>query len=258
MATKFLSKYFPPSMVTKLRNEISNFRQLSDESLFEAWGRYKLSIDRWGTFMKRRPEECYDLIENMTAHHNEWDTSAHRGNSFPSSSLIETSVSLLEEFADKLALLDPFSIGNEDDNFDPEADLREIKYLLNWDPLTDSSPTTDIDIINPILERFTDEPALVYSSPPGDDDDDVFDLKSDNEEWKKLLYGDLFDNTHLENEKDKDFKIESLIDDMDHDLLDLKSDNDEWKRLLYGDNFNDIHYEKDKINDYKIKILIDE
>nr|GFA27637.1 reverse transcriptase domain-containing protein [Tanacetum cinerariifolium] len=34
-ATKFLSKYFPPSMVTKLRNEITNFHQLSDESLFE-------------------------------------------------------------------------------------------------------------------------------------------------------------------------------------------------------------------------------
>ncbi|GKA30319.1 reverse transcriptase domain-containing protein [Tanacetum coccineum] len=45
MASKFLSKYFPPSMVTKLRNEIGNFRQLPDESLFEAWERYKLSID---------------------------------------------------------------------------------------------------------------------------------------------------------------------------------------------------------------------
>nr|GEU41044.1 reverse transcriptase domain-containing protein [Tanacetum cinerariifolium] len=31
---------------------------------------------RGGTFMKRRLEECYDLIENMTAHHNDWDTSA--------------------------------------------------------------------------------------------------------------------------------------------------------------------------------------
>nr|GEZ28782.1 reverse transcriptase domain-containing protein [Tanacetum cinerariifolium] len=31
-----------------------------------------------GTFMKRRPEECYDLIENMTAHHNDWDTSAQQ------------------------------------------------------------------------------------------------------------------------------------------------------------------------------------
>nr|GEY80734.1 reverse transcriptase domain-containing protein [Tanacetum cinerariifolium] len=36
---------------------------------------------RWGTFMKRRPEECYDLIENINAHHNDWDTSAHRGES---------------------------------------------------------------------------------------------------------------------------------------------------------------------------------
>ncbi|GJT13258.1 hypothetical protein Tco_0860300 [Tanacetum coccineum] len=34
-----------------------------------------------GTFMKRRPKECYDLIKNMTAHHNDWDTSAQRNES---------------------------------------------------------------------------------------------------------------------------------------------------------------------------------
>nr|GEV29099.1 reverse transcriptase domain-containing protein [Tanacetum cinerariifolium] len=108
----FLGKYFPPSMVTKHRNEITNFCQRPDESLFEAWERYKLSIDRCpnhnmlpvtqidtfyngltlrhrdtinaaagGTFMKRGPEECYDLIENMIAHHNDWDTSAQRNES---------------------------------------------------------------------------------------------------------------------------------------------------------------------------------
>nr|GEZ36145.1 reverse transcriptase domain-containing protein [Tanacetum cinerariifolium] len=88
MAKIFLGKYFPPSMVTKLINEITNFRQRPDESLFIAWKRYKLSIDRCPnhnmlpvtqidtfyngltlkhrdtinaaageTFMKRRPEE---------------------------------------------------------------------------------------------------------------------------------------------------------------------------------------------------------
>nr|GEY50690.1 reverse transcriptase domain-containing protein [Tanacetum cinerariifolium] len=41
------------------------------------------------TFMKRRPEECYDLIENMTAHHNDWDTSAQRSES--SSSITSSS-----------------------------------------------------------------------------------------------------------------------------------------------------------------------
>nr|GEY27752.1 reverse transcriptase domain-containing protein [Tanacetum cinerariifolium] len=107
-------------MVTNLRNEITNFRQRLDESLFEAWERYKLSIDRCpnhnmfpvtqidtfynglilrhrdtinavagGTFMKRFPEECYDLIENMTAHHNDWDTSAQRSES--SSSITSSS-----------------------------------------------------------------------------------------------------------------------------------------------------------------------
>nr|GEU39048.1 reverse transcriptase domain-containing protein [Tanacetum cinerariifolium] len=97
----FLGKYFPPSMVTKLRNEITNFRQRPDESLFEAWERYKLSIDRclnhnMRTFMKRRPEECYDLIKNMTAHHNDWDTSAQRS---------ESSSSITSSFDTKIAAL---------------------------------------------------------------------------------------------------------------------------------------------------------
>nr|GEU74220.1 reverse transcriptase domain-containing protein [Tanacetum cinerariifolium] len=81
MAKMFLGKYFSPSMVMKLRNEITNFRQRPDESLFEAWER--------GTFMKRRPEECYDLIKNMTTHHNDWDTSAQRSES--SSSITSSS-----------------------------------------------------------------------------------------------------------------------------------------------------------------------
>nr|GEX51702.1 DNA-directed DNA polymerase [Tanacetum cinerariifolium] len=34
-----------------------------------------------GTFMKRRLEECYDLIKNMTAYHNDWDTSVQRSES---------------------------------------------------------------------------------------------------------------------------------------------------------------------------------
>ncbi|GJV73697.1 reverse transcriptase domain-containing protein [Tanacetum coccineum] len=46
MMRKFLSKYFPASMVTKLRNEITKFIQEPHESLFEAWERYKLYIDR--------------------------------------------------------------------------------------------------------------------------------------------------------------------------------------------------------------------
>ncbi|GJZ60209.1 reverse transcriptase domain-containing protein [Tanacetum coccineum] len=118
--------------------------------------------------------------------------------SFPSLTPFETSDSLLEEFTDEITLLNPFPPGNKDDNFDPEADLREIEYLLNRDPSTDSSPTTVIDIIDPILERFTDEPAL-----------------SDNDEWKKLLYGDSFNDIHFEKDKIKDSKIKIIIDELE-------------------------------------------
>nr|GEX66264.1 DNA-directed DNA polymerase [Tanacetum cinerariifolium] len=48
-----------------------------------------------GTFMKRLSEECYD-IENVTAHHNDWDTSAQRS---------ESSSSITSSFDTKIAAL---------------------------------------------------------------------------------------------------------------------------------------------------------
>nr|GEU99150.1 reverse transcriptase domain-containing protein [Tanacetum cinerariifolium] len=122
----------------------------------------------------------------------------------------ETSDSLLEEFADELDLLDPFTPGNKDDNFDFRADLREIEYLRNKDPSTESN----IETIDPILEKFTDEPALDYLPTPGDDDDDdddIFDLKPDNDERKKLLYGDCYKDNDSEKDKNKDSKTKSLV-----------------------------------------------
>nr|GEW59455.1 reverse transcriptase domain-containing protein [Tanacetum cinerariifolium] len=81
MAKMFLDKYFPPSMVTKLKNEITNFRQHTFYNGLTLRHRDTINVAAGGTFMKRRPEECYDLIENMTAHHNDWDTSAQRSES---------------------------------------------------------------------------------------------------------------------------------------------------------------------------------
>ncbi|GJV89199.1 hypothetical protein Tco_1533137 [Tanacetum coccineum] len=83
--------------------------------------------------------------------------------SSPSLTSFETSDSYLEEFADELALLDPFLPGNEDVDF--EAELREIKLLLNRDPSINFSPT-----IYPNLKKFTDEPAPACLPPPGDDE----------------------------------------------------------------------------------------
>ncbi|GKD16878.1 hypothetical protein Tco_1206036 [Tanacetum coccineum] len=57
-----------------------------------AWHRDTINATAGGTFMKRRPKECYDLIENMTAHHNDWDTSVQRGES--SSSITSSSLEI--------------------------------------------------------------------------------------------------------------------------------------------------------------------
>nr|GEZ32711.1 reverse transcriptase domain-containing protein [Tanacetum cinerariifolium] len=60
-----------------------------------------INVAAGGIFMKRLPEECYDLIENMTAHHNDWDTSAQRGES--SSSIISSSDTKIAALKPKMA-----------------------------------------------------------------------------------------------------------------------------------------------------------
>nr|GEU95556.1 reverse transcriptase domain-containing protein [Tanacetum cinerariifolium] len=41
LVLKFINQFFPPSKTTNLRNEITNFQQLFDESFREAWDRFK-------------------------------------------------------------------------------------------------------------------------------------------------------------------------------------------------------------------------
>ncbi|GKA20580.1 hypothetical protein Tco_0700569, partial [Tanacetum coccineum] len=77
---------------------------------------------------------------------------------------------------DELALLvTPLSDFNEDECFDPGGDIDEIDFLLHRDP-----SSTKISVAS-ILEGFTDEPPL-------EENDDLFDLESKENEWKKILY----------------------------------------------------------------------
>nr|GEZ00056.1 hypothetical protein [Tanacetum cinerariifolium] len=79
MAKMFLEK--SPTSVNVLMNTFYNGLTLRHHDTINATA--------GGTFMKRRLEECYDLIKNMTAHHNDWDTSAQRSES--SSSITSSS-----------------------------------------------------------------------------------------------------------------------------------------------------------------------
>nr|GEZ18776.1 ribonuclease H-like domain-containing protein [Tanacetum cinerariifolium] len=122
---------------------------------------------------------------------------------------------LLEEFADELALI-TFPLEYDDDlQFDIEFDLKEIEYLLHHDPIKDidSSLKYSIDqsnladlndnLVDSMLEMFTDEHALNYTPPLQYDeyDDDLFEVESDT----KNVYDDPFDS---KGEKIKESKLD--------------------------------------------------
>nr|GEV74894.1 reverse transcriptase domain-containing protein [Tanacetum cinerariifolium] len=123
------------------------------------------------------------------------------------------------EFADELVLI-TFPPRNDDLPLDIESDHREIEYLLNHDPTNemDSILEDSIDednladpnenLFDTILEMFTDEHALDYSSPSlyDDYDDDLDEFEFDNE----YVYDDPFDS---KGEKIKESKL--LIDELD-------------------------------------------
>nr|GEY50499.1 reverse transcriptase domain-containing protein [Tanacetum cinerariifolium] len=66
-ANKHLNKFLHVTQSIKVNGVTDDALRLHHDTINAAAG---------GTFMKRRPEECYDLIKNMIAHHNDWDTSA--------------------------------------------------------------------------------------------------------------------------------------------------------------------------------------
>ena len=99
----FLAKFFPASKTASLRNQITSFSQREDESLYEAWERFKdllrlcphHGLQKWmvvqtfyngltqsvrsmiaatagGTLMSKREEETYNLIEEMPLNNYQW------------------------------------------------------------------------------------------------------------------------------------------------------------------------------------------
>nr|GEW48830.1 hypothetical protein [Tanacetum cinerariifolium] len=71
MAKMFFGKYCPPSMVTKLRNEITNFCQRPEESLFKAWECYKLSIDQCPNHNKLPVTQIDTFYNGLTLRHRD-------------------------------------------------------------------------------------------------------------------------------------------------------------------------------------------
>ena len=100
---KFLTKFFPPSKIAQLVQEINTFRQLEGENLAEAWERFHEilrrsphhRLTRWmqvhtfynglsdstrivinasagGALKKKTIDQAYRILEDMSTNSNQW------------------------------------------------------------------------------------------------------------------------------------------------------------------------------------------
>ncbi|GJU05001.1 pre-mRNA splicing Prp18-interacting factor [Tanacetum coccineum] len=102
----------------------------------------------------------------------------------PEDNDIESKDSYVSNLDEPTLFVTPLSNDNEDECFDPGGDVDEIEFLLHRDPSKIS--------VDSILEGFTDEPPL-------EENDDLFDLESKENEWKKILYDAPIDDLMTED-----------------------------------------------------------
>nr|GEZ79426.1 reverse transcriptase domain-containing protein [Tanacetum cinerariifolium] len=101
---------------------------------------------RGGTFMKRRPKKCYDLIENMIAYHNDWDTSSQRSesSSFITSSSDQEIIALKAEMAKiHKNLMRVLQINQQVKAVTPSCETCGGPHSYNDCPATDTVPPTN-------------------------------------------------------------------------------------------------------------------
>nr|GEZ51423.1 reverse transcriptase domain-containing protein [Tanacetum cinerariifolium] len=137
MAKMFLGKYFPPSMVMMLRNEITNFRQRPDESLFEAWERVDYVVDPRVPIILERPflrtiRALIDVYEIPKSGNPTPTTEPIIASSSPSFTPFEGSDFILEEIKTFLRTSDEL-LNLDDDYYDTEEPLElELKELPSY------------------------------------------------------------------------------------------------------------------------------
>ncbi|GKE98036.1 reverse transcriptase domain-containing protein [Tanacetum coccineum] len=63
LVSKFINFFFPPSKTTNLRNEITNFRQIAQESFSKAWERFK-------ELLRKCPHYRFSLMHQLDTFYN--------------------------------------------------------------------------------------------------------------------------------------------------------------------------------------------
>ncbi|GJT25499.1 hypothetical protein Tco_0895436 [Tanacetum coccineum] len=100
---------------------------------------------------------------------------------------------------------DDFPSRNDESIFKKEVHKETFKSYLN--PLfEDDEEIISIEVSRQISPKVNSEPSI--ESLPKDDfdnDDDLFEMDSNNDEWKRILYGEDFERMDSDSDKTKDF-----------------------------------------------------
>ncbi|GJX60442.1 mitochondrial proton/calcium exchanger protein-like protein isoform X1 [Tanacetum coccineum] len=78
LKTKFLNKYCPPGRTAKKMEEINNFRQEPDETLYQAWERFKELLMK-GVVPSKTAEDAKKAIQEMVEYSQKWHNGTSRG-----------------------------------------------------------------------------------------------------------------------------------------------------------------------------------
>ncbi|GKB84701.1 hypothetical protein Tco_0956973 [Tanacetum coccineum] len=100
---------------------------------------------------------------------------------------------------------DDFPSRNDESILKEEVHKETLKSYLN--PLfEDDEEIISIEVSRQISPKVNSEPSI--ESLPKDDfdnDDDLFEMDSNNDEWKRILYGEDFERMDFDSDKTKDF-----------------------------------------------------
>ncbi|GKD05565.1 hypothetical protein Tco_1180539 [Tanacetum coccineum] len=97
---------------------------------------------------------------------------------------------------------DDFSSRNDESILKEEVHKETLKSYLN--PLfEDDKEIISIEVSRQISPKVNSEPSI--ESLLNDDDDDLFEIDSNNDEWKRILYGEDFEKIDSVSAKTKDF-----------------------------------------------------
>ncbi|GKA21727.1 hypothetical protein Tco_0701716, partial [Tanacetum coccineum] len=100
---------------------------------------------------------------------------------------------------------DDFPSRNDESILKEEVHKETLKSYLN--PLfEDDEENISNEVSKQISPKVNSEPSI--ESLPKDDfdsDDDLFEIDSNNDEWKRILYGEDFERMNVDSDKTKDF-----------------------------------------------------